>query len=1114
MDRKSVSAIVLILAAGIFYPRQTSRSAPAASGTPAPVTAPSTSAKVAAPAVEGPWKPICDHFRRASPSQSPQTPYCLQLPEAKGVTFRTMIVLAPDPELTHLALDFDRTMESTVWAVADGGFQLESYWFPWQKPPDKEETDPDKRKSLKQDQDERLTVPGLLLFRETDAKKSDLLAVFVVGDRPDFGPSRIQFQAALDGISVLPGSQEPISVVGPSFSGSVAPLGKLIQDNSPRKFFVATGRTTNRKAVEEFSQNDTSPRSLCSTIENDETALDGFGRFAGDSQLQLGGQVAILNEDETTTYADTEYSKRLGKTVQFRFPRGISRLRNSVEELPGLTASAPNNSTGYQALPLILKEPGQDTLRSFSDQLTPVSSEAVMLNIAVSLRRMQIHYAGILATDPLDALFLARFLRIAAPDIRLFFLQSDVLFAREAHNSNLEGVITTTTYPLILENQYGDYPKSKISFASAYEEATYNACRRVMLRWTYTSSAHTCDTQNGEFIEYRPPFPRESREPNAPRTPALWLTILGHDSFWPVALLDHRGTTLLKGPSPADPDKSFNTGPEPFIWRVLFLGLMGLNLFHLIFIGLNVRPFRDHTFFKAIVRYDPIRNFRIRQGSPYIGGQAANIAIMYLSLALVNAIFLIAAVTFQWGERWPCAVFLTIFVLVAIWMTSKAIWRAIRHRENWSGAPLLAALPWVFTLASVRFLLPLWQRPETSHASFFFVYRSVHLDNGVSPAAPLLAFATGFYYWAWIQTRRFRLGDELRLEMPQTVIAPKNFMGEIDGVFGKKASFLFGLLTLIFFLLFCPFIYVHTVEGRGYDYLIAMALLAIYAMLIGSLVRFSILWRDLRTILQFLERHPLRDAFTRLPHTFSWTSIWQGDLKPTFVTTGRSRDCLRRLIPYFNEIVDQHLEDIQKGQANNIFQFQPSYYFHFRRLEHIFKFAADEIADWLQPRWIDGSSDSIEEAKKPSLDPERTSAPTEQDELVWFAEEFLALQYVTLIRYGFFQMRNFLEFVTGGFILMVMAVYVYPFEDHLLLGAANITMFALLAVGMLMAFAQMDRDPVLSRLSSTKPKLDMNFVWRVVSYGSLPLLALLGSQFPTVGNFLFSWVQPALQTMK
>jgi hypothetical protein len=60
----------------------------------------------------------------------------------------------------------------------------------------------------------------------------------------------------------------------------------------------------------------------------------------------------------------------------------------------------------------------------------------------------------------------------------------------------------------------------------------------------------------------------------------------------------------------------------------------------------------------------------------------------------------------------------------------------------------------------------------------------------------------------------------------------------------------------------------------------------------------------------------------------------------------------------------------------------------------------------------------------------------------------------------------------------------------------------------------MDRDPVLSRLRATKPRLDMNFVLRVVSYGSLPVLALLGSQFPTVGNFLFSWVQPALQSMK
>jgi hypothetical protein len=217
----------------------------------------------------------------------------------------------------------------------------------------------------------------------------------------------------------------------------------------------------------------------------------------------------------------------------------------------------------------------------------------------------------------------------------------------------------------------------------------------------------------------------------------------------------------------------------------------------------------------------------------------------------------------------------------------------------------------------------------------------------------------------------------------------------------------------------------------------------------------------------------------------------------------------------FDIRVDRRMRYIEQTQANNICQFQPHYFRAYRSLQLLFKSSANQIEADLQHHWKAGASDSIEEAKKPSLDPDRSKAPTRApDELIWFREEFLALQYVTLIRYGFFQMRNFLEFVTGGFILMVMAVYVYPFEDHFLLGAANVTMFALLAIGMLIAFAQMDRDPILSRLSATKPRLDMNFVWRVVSYGSLPLLALLGSQFPTIGNFLFSWVQPALQTMK
>jgi hypothetical protein len=36
----------------------------------------------------------------------------------------------------------------------------------------------------------------------------------------------------------------------------------------------------------------------------------------------------------------------------------------------------------------------------------------------------------------------------------------------------------------------------------------------------------------------------------------------------------------------------------------------------------------------------------------------------------------------------------------------------------------------------------------------------------------------------------------------------------------------------------------------------------------------------------------------------------------------------------------------------------------------------------------------------------------------------------------------------------------------------------------------------------------------LLSYGALPVLTVLAAQFPTIGSFLFSWVQPVLQTMR
>jgi hypothetical protein len=44
--------------------------------------------------------------------------------------------------------------------------------------------------------------------------------------------------------------------------------------------------------------------------------------------------------------------------------------------------------------------------------------------------------------------------------------------------------------------------------------------------------------------------------------------------------------------------------------------------------------------------------------------------------------------------------------------------------------------------------------------------------------------------------------------------------------------------------------------------------------------------------------------------------------------------------------------------------------------------------------------------------------------------------------------------------------------------------------------------------------LGMDFWIKFLSAGALPVFSLLASQFPSINQFLFSWLEPALQAMK
>jgi hypothetical protein len=324
-----------------------------------------------------------------------------------------LIATVPDPELTHMALSFDRYIESITWAVADGDGKEEKYtfdgfWFPW-RVDDKEETDPEKRKAAQADQEKRLAQPGLLLFRHrVDPRR--LLLVFLVGETPTSGINRIAFHNAWNyatklktgNLNICPSGADLqcMGILGPSFSGSVSSLKRLLPDpvlnSEPTKpIFVISGAVTGPPPDPGFD--------FCTTVESDMNALLAFKKYLGSK----GERFAFLVEDETG-YGEN-LTADVSKTgtgswnpLLLRYPRDIAGVRNSAEELPGLASPSQQSAGSYPQLPLNLREAGKDSIPPFSRQQTPVSQEAVLIELAATLKREAIRYVGVIVTDPLD----------------------------------------------------------------------------------------------------------------------------------------------------------------------------------------------------------------------------------------------------------------------------------------------------------------------------------------------------------------------------------------------------------------------------------------------------------------------------------------------------------------------------------------------------------------------------------------------------------------------------------------------------------------------------------------------------------------------------------------
>ncbi len=539
-------------------------------------------------APKGPWAVICDSLSPA-PCGGKQNVRSELWPNAQAkapFSVNVIIAFVPDPERTNLPLYFDRSLEALQNAAGDEDYRFLDYWLPWPTSPVPEYESRDDRQAEKDARDANRKLPGALVFQGPTGYPG--LVIFLVGDRPSAGYSADQFNAAINYEKMLSTDGAPLEIVGPDFSGSLGLLSQALTSQVPdRKVVVHSGTATSSPALNAL-QSDLDQRGNGSIADSylacDNETRRWLSRFL-EERLRAKRPYSILHESRTlfgSAYSksdangscaadSTAEDKDASAFINYSFPPGLSYIRKAYGKTR--TGEAPDSSEVSALsrpslqLDLSASEQGQDQQPEFSSA-TPVSHDAELAAATESLQHDHIQYAGVVATDPLDTLFVASYLRSTVPDTRLVFMDSDVVDALPGNDISLEGSLLVSSYPVFFEAQ-GWYkekrPQARSIFSSQFEEGVYNATRALF---------HEQDSKLFDPEREHPEHSSLLRRPIEPTR--LWLSIIGRDGLWPVSVQeDYAGEADAHG---------FGWFWPPRIWFALaFASLLGLGFFFVIF---------------------------------------------------------------------------------------------------------------------------------------------------------------------------------------------------------------------------------------------------------------------------------------------------------------------------------------------------------------------------------------------------------------------------------------------------------------------------------------------------------------------------------------------------
>jgi hypothetical protein len=238
-------------------------------------------------------------------------------------------------------------------------------------------------------------------------------------------------------------------------------------------------------------------------------------------------------------------------------------------------------------------------------------------------------------------------------------------------------------------------------------------------------------------------------------------------------------------------------------------------------------------------------------------------------------------------------------------------------------------------------------------------------------------------------------------------------------------------------------------------------------------------------------------------------AVCNGDFK-----TDDEDECLKRLEETASKGWDfakkyaEIFEDRDAGDFETLREFQAS----------VAKTSGYLLTKLLIPDWQRERSslilDEDQKTDESSNAPDR-AIPLSDKEHIRNAEEFVYLPYLGFVQNVLGRIRTLTMGILCLFVATAVAVSSYPFDPRQGLGLVMLILFSILVGIIIYVYAQIHRDSTLSHITNTTPgELGGDFWLKLVGFGLAPLLGLLTAIFPSISDFVFSWLQPGLQSMK